>query len=232
MKVPCDFYSVVYSALAYKSANCRSPVFMRRRSSIEIFLESWRANLNIKLKTENSPVYISKKSFYKKRSGTDSLEYIWEISMSRNVEMPFAGIFDEKNNRIVDFFVGPSGDRGSCSWDSDNFLSEIYYRAGGVGGSIVLGHTHPKGYGTICSCVDWSKETIESLMFYHPDTYKPIIDARLHKKFGGDYCEMLARKNRPHICNLFFIFSPRENQIGIFEIHKEGLVVYRPWILV
>jgi hypothetical protein len=177
-------------------------------------------------------VYISRESFYKKKSGANSLESIWETSMSRNVEIPFAGIFDEKNNRIVDFCIGLFGELGSCSWDSENFLAEIYYRAGSIGGNIVLGHTHPRHYGAICSNVRWSKETVESLMFYHPEMYKPIIDAGLHKNFGGDYCEMLARKSRPHIYNLFFILSPKENQIGIFEIHEKGRVVYRPWALV
>ncbi len=79
-----------------------------------------------------------------------------------------------------------------------------------VGGlKITLGHTHPFGYGAICSNIQRPEDG----------------------PFGGDFTEMWEMTKQNNLVSKFnIIVTPRNAQVGVFELRANGRVIYHPLV--
>lgn len=192
------------------------------------FKNQYNADPFIALSVSSKPIIISKEAFYKSNSKKRrmSLEYIFNQHLKLKYEIPFAGIIDDSKLLVSDFIIGQPGVLGYCEW-TDKLLSEAGKKASEKNMKISLGHTHPKNYGAICSKIFYTRKNLEES---DKSLHKHILKEGLHKKYGGDYSDMLSlTKINPSISSFFSILSPEENKIGFFEIKPLGEVIYHPW---
>lgn len=198
-----------------------------KKGSIEKILEDLSADPNIKLSTSSRPVTITDYAFYESESKYNSLEYIFRRSEELHMEIPFAGIFDEENLLVSKFIKGRIGECGQCDWQEGPLLKNAYKKASKLNCKVSLGHTHPPGFGAVCSCVYYS---VNDLKGFKNGVSKKILETKLYKDYGGDYSIMLTMAQEiPLVSNYFWIMSPGEYQIGVFEIREKGKVIYHPW---
>lgn len=163
-----------------------------------------------KLRLEFSPrmIKILPEALLKSINHFDSLEHIQLRSKKIGREIPFACLIDESTRFVIRTFKGAIGAPGFCCWESGSLLSRSMKTARASGAKVMLGHTHPAGFGAICS-----------------DIYYRKTD-----RFGADYLDMLAlMKEYPDISRFHLIMSPLENQLGLFELKDNGCVIYHPW---
>ena len=196
------------------------------KRAIPEFLVRWSADLNILLAYDDRPVVIVQDAW--SRDSSHSLLHIIENSRRRGREVAFSALHDDTDAAVA-FIQGEVGYHGSCDWCAGTLLQDSFAVAHARGLRVALGHTHPRGFGAICSDVPFSRD----YLLHHDDPLlRELLVTGLHQRFGGDYCEMLLRHKRTAVSDLFWIASPRENQLGVFEIHDAGRVVYRPWKIV
>lgn len=195
--------------------------------TVNEFLERWNADKNILVSYEDRPIYITQHAWSKDKSKYCSLEHIMQRSGDRHREIAFTGII--KSSTIIAFHKGNMGTHGLCDWAEGSLLPESYRSAEEANAQVALGHTHPAQYGGICSDIYWTKEELDRMK--DPEA-RLMLEDDLYLHFGGDYSEMLVRSRRPIVSRVGLIGSPREDQLGVFEIHPEGKVVYRPWNII
>ena len=215
-----DFYHLVKSALQYEHQNVRL-------ISMGLFLKRWNADPRINVDCDEKPVCIEIAAFLRSISGKNSLEGIFASSRRLDREIAFAGIL--VGDRIKEFIRGKIGDQGLCDWNAGKLMDRARTAAKKHDGKILLGHTHPEFFGAICSAVYWTKRDLEK--FTDPIS-RLMLQSGFYKRFGGDYAEMVMRSIMPDMSTYFMILSPRENQIGVFEIQDGGKVVYHPVCIV
>jgi len=194
MKKIGDFYGLVKAA--------------KSRQDISRLLRAWNGDPRLRLAAEPSPILIAPEAFLKSKSGRDSLEHIFFRSRHLEREIPYTCLIDERQRIIVATLIGVIGNFGFCWWEKGNLLVKSFEAASRAELRVMLGHTHPGGYGAICSNI-----------------YNHSAD-----HFGGDYTEMLEWMRGENLVSRFHtIMSPRENQMGIFELASGGVVKYHPW---
>ncbi len=191
-------------------------------------LERWNADPNIRLEWSSAPVIVSQGAFHKDARDNESLEDVADLADHKNREIPFTCIFDEPSLRVTRMLRGEVGSFGLCDWEAGTLLSQSRAALRQQKYRISLGHTHPKGYGAICSDVYWDEEDLSK--FKDPASAWTLRRG-LYRTWGGDYTEMYARRMlEPRSISRFaWILSPRENQAGVFEILHRGRVRYHPW---
>lgn len=152
------------------------------------------------------------------------------------IEIAFSGVFNPIKYRFCAFIEGNTGDQNMCSWTEGNLLELSFKKARKLNMKISLGHTHPviipnsgqkRTYGAICSKVYWTKEQLEA---FGDELALKQLETGIYKRFGGDYGEMwtLFQKEKL-ISNFALIISPALNQLGVFEVNENGVIVYHPW---
>jgi hypothetical protein len=206
-----------------------------KEGTVNDLISRLHADPNINLSINPKPIMISNYAFYKSHSGYDSLEQIFDRSAQLNREIPFAGIIDEKQLLITEFIRGVTGDQNGCDWQAGPLLQKAYKKASELDKKVILGHTHPKlkyedgkpkPYGAICSRIYYTEEDLKQ----DNEESRLILKSGLHDKYGGDYLIMFMMAQTINLISPFFsIMSPRENQVGFFEIKEKGKVVYHPW---
>lgn len=216
-----DFYYEVEKAL--------------KESSVDNLITRLHADPNISLSIDPKPVMISDYAFYKSHSGYNSLEHIFNRAAQLNKEIPFAGIIDAQQLLITEFIKGRIGSQDCCDWQAGPLLSKAYKKASGLDKKVLLGHTHPKlkykdgrlkPYGALCSRIYYTEEDLKQ----DNEDSRLILKSGLHDKYGGDYLIMfmMAQTIDP-VSSFFSIMSPREKQVGFFEVKEKGKVIYHPW---
>lgn len=179
---------------------------------IKKFLKHWNADPNIKLQTFDIPVFIDERTMFGPKSGAHSLEDIFLLSAVKNREIPFTCLIDEEKLVIKKVRKGMIGTFGDCDWEKGVLLKNTFNESGKLKLKVMLGHTHPPRYGAVCSNVYYD---------VHND------------RFGGDYLDMSKWMKKSEIISRFhIIMSPAENQLGIFELKEEGVIVYHPWCVI
>jgi hypothetical protein len=198
-------------------------------NSIEKLLSEWNADPNIKLSISKKPVLILSSAFYEAKN-KDSLKNIYDKSGKLKKEIPYAGIIDQDDFLISRFIKGHLGCDSYCDWEKGKLLKVAKKETSENDLKISLGHTHPKSYGAICSKVYWTKKELREMS---GKTIEYILNSKIYEKYGGDYSEMFAwTKIDQKMSKIFSIMSPRENQIGFFEVKEQGNIIYHPWNIV
>ncbi len=193
-------------------------------------LERWNADPNIRLEWNSVPITVSKDAFCKTQHGDESLEGVAALADYKNREIPFTCLFDATTLRVTQVLRGEIGSFGLCDWEAGTLLSQSRAASKQQNCQVSLGHTHPKGYGAICSDVYWDKDDLVKL---NDPASAWTLRSGLYRTWGGDYTEMYARRMlEPRLISRFaWILSPREQQAGVFEILSQGRVCYHPWHL-
>ncbi len=171
-------------------------------------IRQFNGDRNLQLDYLTASMIVLPEAFSKSFHRINSLEQINERAQKNNCEIPFTCLIDEAARIITKTFRGQLGTKGFCSWDCGTLLPRSMQAARASGTKVMLGHTHPAGFGAICSNV-----------YY-----------RRNDEFGGDYLELLGlMKKFPIISQFHAIMSPAENQLGIFQLQTNGRVNYCPW---
>lgn len=173
------------------------------------FLKRWRGDPRLKLARSPSPVFIKKGVAYQtKESGRKSLQYIFCLAATLEREVAFTCLADEGIPLIREVRFGSVGTYDNCFWETNNCLRKSLTVAERTGLRVVLGHTHPSGYGPVCSNI-----------YYWDDC-----------PYGEDYFMILWRMRRyPNLISRFhIIMTPLDEQIGVFELKSRGRVIYHP----
>lgn len=164
---------------------------------------------NLKYDYSSTIIRISAAAYFKSISQFNSLEYFDQLAREINRELPFICLIDESQLLITKTYMGEIGQPGYCEWDA-NLIATALELARDSFCKIMLGHTHPHGFGALCSGI----------------YYKRTDD------FGGDYLDLMDHITHDDlISNFHLIMSPFDNQLGIFEVKTEGRITYHPWII-
>ncbi len=232
----------------------------KENNSLQKLIKEHSGDVNLDYQIDPRPVFIKNKAINNFDNEKDSLKYIFNSSAETNLEVPFTGIFNEKNKIITDFLGGDSVDSGYCDWREGNLLEKTRNKLNREN-KMMMNHTHPvfKGeeeikrkYGAICSKIYYSDEAPEkrdiqndSLVAfsfdeikeeygenYDEELFEKIKKSGLYKNYGGDYCELALWSKEKDVSNFFAIGSPRINQLGIFELKDKGRIIYHPWKII
>ncbi len=177
----------------------------------DAIITCYRGDDRLRTGTRPRPIGIAREAFLESLSGRNSLEHIFIKAAELCREIPFTCLIDETSGVIFETLIGITGSYGDCHWEEGPLLPKSLERAKKRGLKVMLGHTHPVGYGALCSNI------------YYKRTHR----------HGEDYREMRdwMRKNR-RISRYHIIMSPLENQIGIFELESHGRIHYHPWEII
>lgn len=187
MNGPLDFYELVRVAES-----------SRQKTDL---LSRWNADPRLHIKTGRRHMRIRQGAFR-------SLEHILRQSKRLNREIPFTCLVNEPTRTVMQIFKGVPGEHGICDWEKGTLLPQSFSEARRIGLKVILGHTHPEGFGAICSAI-YDKKT---------------------DPFGGDYLAIRAwTKKTSAISRYHIIMSPQENQIGVFSLGENGVTTYVPW---
>lgn len=207
-----------------------------REDSLAIFILEFCADYTLDYLVSSKTVLIEPYAFYQSESRLNSLEYIFKRSYQKKLEIPFIGIMDEKTLTVSEFIRGEDGDAGVCDWEKGSLLKKAYSKAEKLNKKVSLGHTHPYGFGAVCSIIHYKAKDYrcfikeKKLLGLEDKISKKILETKLYKKYGGDYSIMWTMfEEIPLISKFAWIMSPGENQIGVFEIREKGKIIYHPW---
>lgn len=175
-----------------------------------LLLQKWNGHPRIHLDVLPNPVFITKQAAYKSpRNGRDSLEDIFISAGEFDREIPFVCLMNAKTLVIEETIRGSMGTFDLCDWEKGALLKKAFTKAKVKRLKIMLGHTHPEGYGAVCS-----------------DIQRPQDGP-----FGGDFTELWHMMKQSNLFSKYhLIMTPRNNQIGIFELRNGGQVIYHPLI--
>lgn len=212
-----DYYNPVRTAL--------------REGGIGPLFHNSSGDLSLNLAISPELVTIRPYAFYESESKYSSLEAILRRSHELHREIPFIGILDERTLVVSEFIKGRIGDAGECDWDEGPLLKKAYKKASELNSKVSLGHTHPTGFGAMCSSVYYDKKDLKKC---NDDVAKWMLETKIYKDYGADYCLMLYNsQNIPLISTYCWIMSHEfwgePAQIGVFEIKEKGKVIYHPW---
>lgn len=177
----------------------------------QLLLRKWRGHPRIHLDVSPDPVFITKHAAYKStKNGHNSLEDIFVSAGKLGREIPFVCLIDAKLRLIKETIRGSTGTFGLCDWKKGDLLKKSFTEAMAKRLKIMLGHTHPEGYGAVCSNIQRSQDG----------------------PFGGDFTEMWEMTKQNNLFSKFhLIMTPRNNQVGVFELKSGGLVIYHPLLV-
>ncbi len=175
-----------------------------------LLLIEWRGHPCLRLDVSTVPVLINKYAAYRSdQNGWNSLEDIFESAARLNREVPFTCLIDTKSLIITETIRGPAGTFGLSDWNKGVLLKRAMAKAKVSGLRIMLGHTHPPGYGSVCSNIQRPEDS----------------------PFGGDFTEMWEIMKRSNLFSRFhIIMTPRDAQVGVFELKAGGRMIYHPLI--
>lgn len=180
----------------------------KNRKDLPILLTKWRGHPRILLDVSDKPIFIARRAAYKSsENGQDSLEDIFVSAGKLDREIPFACLIDTRAQVIEEAIRGSIGTFGLCDWHKGKLLPRAYTKARERKLKIMLGHTHPQNYGPVCSNIQRPQDG----------------------PFGGDFTEMWEMMKQSSLISEFhIIMTPRDNQIGVFELKRDGRVIYHP----
>lgn len=182
----------------------------KRRCGERSLLRKWRGHPCLHLDVSALPIFITKHAAYRSgKNGRNSLEDIFESAARINREIPFMCLINTGPLIIEETIRGSAGTFGLCDWKKGDLLKRAMAKARSSGLRIMLGHTHPPGYGSVCSNVERPEDGF----------------------FGGDFTEMWEMMEQNNLVSRFhIIMAPREAQIGVFELQAHGRIIYHPLI--
>ena len=180
----------------------------KRRESV--LLQKWNGHPRIHLSASPNPVFITKHAAYKlPGNGRHSLEDIFVSAGELNREIPFVCLIDAGTRIIKETIRGSMGTFSLCNWEKGALLKKAFVKAEAGKLKIMLGHTHPESYGAVCS----------------------NVQLRQDQPFGGDFTEIREMMKQNNLFSKFhIIMTPRNNQVGVFELRSGGRVIYHPLI--
>lgn len=206
------------------------------KEPIGYFYYEHSSDTSLDLAISSKPVIIKPYAFYESESKYNSLEFILRRSTELHREIPFVGIIDEQNLVVSEFIKGKIGDAGVCDWDEGPLLKKAYKKASKLNSKVSLGHTHPSGFGAVCSSIGYTKKELKECK--DDEVAKWMLETEMYEEHGADYCLMLYKSQNVDLISTYcWIMSPgfwkgEPDQIGVFEVKEKGKIVYHPWKII